>query len=529
MISGVALLMAASVAVKIIGMIFKIPIQRLIGDEGMGYFNVAYNIYAWFYILSTSGLPSAVSVLVARANAKGQTLRCERILFCAVLSFTAAGALLSGAMMLSSGALSGASGLYGARYAVLCIAPTLMFSAVSSAVRGYYQGLGIMWPTAVSQLIEALCKLILGLLFAVFSVRRGDPVYVSAALAILGISIGALLSGVFSVLTKCLYKPLCAGTDSHVGRVMPDIIRIALPITVSSSVMNLTSLIDVFLCPILLCGIGFTTSQAAEIFGNYTTLAVSLFNLPGVFIYPIAYAVSPLIASLSEKGKSRELNENVKTAFRVSAMISLPCGAGLGVLSYPILELIFTPDSASLAAPMLSMLSVSVLFSALLAVSNTVLQSTGHQNIPIISMLIGALAKLIVTFAVFRYTELGRFGIPIGTNAFYILSSLVNLLYLAVSSKGRINPITAFIRPAVASAVCALTARYVYSVSADLGKTISLFAAIFAASAVYFAVIVLIGGLTVKDLELLLGKERLSNIKNRFGKKARGTTVQKGN
>ena len=264
--SGVVILTAANLIVKIIGLLFKIPMANTFGDEVMGYYNSAYAIYTFFYMISTAGLPVAVSIMIAESRAKGKLRQIKRIFTVTVGLFFLIG--LAGMAMMFFG-----SGWYSAdvlkaeptKYSIMVIAPMLFLICISSAIRGYFQGFQQMMPTAVSELIEAFCKLAVGIALAAYAADRYPGQYhIIAAYAAIGLTVGAGLSMIFLVVSKLLFNESrytkefldkCGGenTDSDPsGKIIKRLITIALPITISSSIMSLTGMIDSILVQRLL-------------------------------------------------------------------------------------------------------------------------------------------------------------------------------------------------------------------------------------------------------------------------------------
>lgn len=476
----------------------------------MGYFNIAYNVYAWFYMVSTAGLPLAVSVMIARADAEGNGARCRKIFRCAIILFSVIGITGASLMAVFSHKLADASAVKLSYLCMLYIAPTLLFVCISSAVRGYYQGYGIMWPTGISQVTEAAGKMTFGLLFAVKSLEAGNPLYVTSACAILGITFGSALSALFCLLVKGFYRIKTENSAGDAGNVLWKMLSIALPVTLSASVMNLTSIADVFIAPGRLQSIGFTQAQATEIFGNYTTLAVSMFNMPSVFIYPIAYAVVPALTSAITKGEIGKSKAIINSAFKVAVIFSLPCSVGLAVLSEDVLKLIFPDQSAILASPMLTVLSASVFLCALVAISNSVLQASGNEKLPIISMTAGAVVKLVSTYYLVNVPRLGRLGIPLGTDLCYITIAALNVAFALCKTKTAVNIFPVFGKPLIASGVCGLTAYYVNEwLSTKLLSDARVLISIAAASAVYFIALFALRGLDKHDISILPKSEKI--------------------
>ena len=193
--------------------------------------------------------------------------------------------------------------------------------------------------------------------------------------------------------------------------------KIALPVALSSSVMNLTALADVFIAPSRLISIGYTQAQATEKFGNYSTLCVSFANLPATFIYPLTSAALPALSYARASKDINRADEIAYNTFKTALFISLPCSVGLGVLSYQALSVVFPAPSSALGAPMLTALSPSVVLCALLAVTDTLLQSCGKPFYPVISMLFGSGIKILSLYILFKIPSLDRLAVPFGTFA----------------------------------------------------------------------------------------------------------------
>ncbi len=456
-LSGAAILFAANIIVKLTGVAFKIPVQRLIGDTGMGYFNVAYNIYVWFYLLSTSGLPVTVSVCVARALAEGKSERCGKIYKTSVTVFSVIGLLFTAAMMIFCKSLSSLSGIDNSYLCIALIAPSVLAACISSAVRGYYQGFGVMWVTAASQVIESLGKAVFGLLFAYISTKAGNALYVTSAYAISGVTLGTVLSAIFCLIIKSFYKKIKNGKRICKEKVFPQILKTALPVTLSSSVMNLSALSDVFIAPSRLISIGYTEAQATEIFGNYSTLCVSFANLPTAFIYPLTSAALPALSyAYASKDKDRA-NGLAFNTVKTALFISLPCAVGLGVLSYQALSVVFPVQSSALAAPMLTALSPSVVLCAMLAVTDMLLQSCGKPAYPVVSMLFGSGIKIASMLLLFKITAVDRLAIPFGTCLCYLTALILNIKFCSNEYRLK-NKADLIIKPAFCSAVCGISA-----------------------------------------------------------------------
>ena len=520
--SGVLILTISNLIIKVIGLMFKIPMNHIVGDEGMGYYNSAYTFYTYLYMLSTAGLPTAISIMVSDSRAKCQFNQVKRILKVSLALFIGIGIVGTCVMLFGAGAMSTAIGAENTKYSMMAIAPTLFLICISSALRGYFQGYQQMVPTAISQLIEAVCKLGLGIGFALYAIGQGYPIYIVAAYAALGLTIGVGLGMMFLVFSKLLFKEQQYDEEYLLDReedrstlpgkeLFKKLFMIALPITVSASVMSLTNLIDTAIVQRLLQMTGLTQVAATELYGNYTSLAVPMFNLPPVLIYPISYSIVPLLSAARQKGDTLRCKLVMESSMRVAMLIGIPCGLGLAALSKPILSLFYKASSVELAAPLLTLLAPSTAFICILSVTNAILQANGFERKPLVSMLIGALVKVVTNF--FLIQHIGMKGTPISTFLCNLTVTLINL-YFVKKHVGVLPKLSGlFGKPLFASILCAITAFISYSfIYRILPSKLAVVPAIFLAFLVYFVAIFLVRGVSGDDIKLLPKGEKLYNI-----------------
>lgn len=540
-VSGVFVLTIANVLVKAIGLLFKIPMQHMIGDEGMGYFNAAYTIYTWFYMISTAGLPIAISILVSENRVKGNFPQVKRIFKFALSLFLVIGLVGSSLMMLFSRQFASTVSSE-AMWCIISIAPTLFFICITSAFRGYFQGYQQMLPTAISEVIESGGKLVLGLLFAHWAQNGGYELFCStlssfgieppaklpfvAAAAIFGLTVGVFLGMIFMWFVKLFFKEAIynleysnlPNPDTSVlpgKELLSKIFFIALPITISSSVMSLANLVDLLLMSNLLQASGLSAEGATAAYGNYTTLAVPMFNLPPVLIYPIATAIVPMLSARLTANRENDSRRIIFSSLKVAAIIALPCALGMSAMSYPILSMLYTNDSALIAAPLLSVLSIAVFFLGMLSITNSILQAYKMQWLPIISMVSGAAVKLISEFILI--SNFGIIGTPISTLLCYITCSTLNFIFVAKFTK-IIPPLKLFIKPLVAALCCAAAALGSYTLLCSaLGEgKITTILSILIAGIVYLVMLLLVKCFDKEDFEILPKGEKIYSLFRRF-------------
>ncbi|MBR0303545.1 MAG: polysaccharide biosynthesis protein [Clostridia bacterium] len=539
--SGVLVLTLSNIIVKVLGAFLKVPLasSSLLGNEGIGYYQAAYEIYVWFYTISTVGLPIAVSIMISGARAKGRFADTKRM-FKVIFAVFAAIGVVGTAIMASFSALFARAYNQPIEWCILVISPTLLLVCISSAYRGYFQGYQSMTPTAISEVIEAVGKFALGIIFAKYAINRGYPLYIVAAYALVGLTVGTGLGMVYLFITKRVFREsdynvsLDVKEDSAYRSSAKTIIKtlfiIGIPITISSSVMSLTNVIDGMILSNRLQWLGYSQSLAIKLFGNYKALAVTMFNLPPALIYPISASIVPLL-SRAVSGKDHKLiKDTMNSSLKITAIIALPCAFGLSALSKPLLGLLFKDEFAvNSAAPLLSVLAPSIFFLAMLSITNSFLQAHGHEKLPIISMIAGAVMKLLTTFVLIgligkingappdgvglenidaKYLAV-MFAAPIGTFLCYLATMLFNFFFVAkkIGFVPKIGKL--FIKPFIAALCCAGTAFVSYYYIPIGSSTVRCGIAVILAALVYLAVILLSRTLEKEDIMLLPKGERI--------------------
>ena len=453
--SGVIVLALSTCLVKLIGVLYKIPMMKYLGPEGMGYFNSAYEIYTLFFIISTAGLPVALSIMISESKTAGKLKNMRRIFSVSLVLLGFIGTLGTVFMGALYDKLSFLINNPEARFCILAISPTVLFICISSAIRGYFQGNQIMWPTAVSQVIESLGKLGLGLTFAIIGISKGYSMPRVAAFAVLGLTIGVAISMTFLLICKLIYKPRTDGAPS-IREAQPSyviirrLLAIAIPITLSSAVMSITRLIDMaMILNRLVVALGYSHEMANEIYGSYSTMAVSIYNLPTTLITAIALPIVPMLTSaFGSKDKLKE-QSTVASAVKLTALIAFPSTLGLAVFAKPILELLFSsrPEEIEYVAPLLSILGLSVFLSCMITLTNAILQAYKMVNLPIISMLAGAAVKIVSSFILIGIENVNIYGAPMSTFLSTLTIVVINV-YFIVKKIGKMERVSVlFARP----------------------------------------------------------------------------------
>ena len=499
--SGVLALSLSAVIVKIIGLVYKIPMLRLLGSEGMGYFNSAYEIYALLCVISTAGLPVAMSVMISRRRDGA-----ESIFKVSIRLFLVLGVLGSALMLIFSYPLSVFLGSDKSFYSILAIAPTLFFVCVTSAYRGYFQGLSRMMPTAVSQVIEALGKLVLGLLFAYVALIAGFAVEAVAAFAVLGLLCGSAISSLYLLLVKRFKREtLQIGFYSNTREITKDLISSAFPITLSSAVVSVTKMIDMTMILRRLQDIGYSGEQAFSAYGGYTTLCLPLFSLAPALIGSVAMPILPKLSSAIAREDRETQTETVNDGMRLTSIIAMPVSVGLALYSKEILELLFRGEDSAIdmCAPLLTLLALSITFSGMVTLGNAILQSYGRPSLPLLSMAVGAVIKIILAFFLIGNISINIAGAPISTFFCDLVINIVNFHFIIRLVPGKLDIGKAFVAPFAAAVISIGASKIIYgAISAKLGDgTILTLCAIALAAILYLVTCIALRVIDVNEIK----------------------------
>ncbi len=513
--SGVAVLTVSTVIVKIIGLAYKIPLFAVIGTDGMGYFNTAYEIFALLCGVSTSGMPVAVSMLVSSAYEAGNTERAKGIYRTSSALLLTKGVLFSSLLAVFARQISHAVGNPDAYLALLAISPSLLFCCMAGAVRGYFQGKRMMLPTAVSQLTEAVGKLVFGVGFAVLGMNMGMGFAVSAALAVLGVSVGSLFSALYLLLKKRneeMPKSEKAMEKQKTGKYFFELLYISLPITVCSALTGTSRIIDMTFILRRLSDIGVSSLEANRIYGAYTTLALPVFGLVPAFVPPITESLIPrLSAAIAAKNKS-EQSRAIYNAFRLTVFLGMPASMAISLYSGDIIYLLFGAgrEELAIAAPLLSALGASVLFSCLITATNAVLQSSRKVMLPIISLLVGAVVKAVGAYILIGNENIGAMGAAVSTLLSNIAVLGINMIFIYKYVSKEAGVFASLPKPFLASAISVLASYAVYLPVRSLtgGGRLPFLCAAAVAVGVYLGLCLLLGVVSKNDLLFLFQKKK---------------------
>lgn len=574
---GAGVLTIATLLVKGLSALYKLPLTNyLLGTVGIAYFTRAYAIYTPLYSISMAGLPIAVSKLVSQSVELGRVRDARRIFNVSRKLFFLVG--LFGTILLAAIAYPYANSFSKSPesfMSILAIAPCIVFCCMMSSFRGYYEGLKNMTPTSVSQVIEALVKLVFGLAATWIFIARCKSYYAAnnvngvatilgrtvtqeadlmkaiypyaSAVAIFGVTLGSMV-GLLYLYIHYKRKGFGFTREELVNSPPPksdkalrkQIITIATPIALSSLIVNISNIIDDVMIGNRLnhaINIGkdivkgmyqyslVSSGTSDELIKDYLygvhASVVNVKNLIPTITMSIGVSVIPMLASAWEAKNKRKIRVTVESAIRMTMMLALPAGLGIAALSGPILELLYSKQThmIPIAAPMLCVYGFGmVMFSVASPITN-MLQAVGRLDVPIKSVAIGSIVKIILNFILIGNPHVNINGAVWSTMVCYIVMLSINCTALLKVTKVKIDYSSVLIKPLIAATVCGLVALFSNTLLAEklaLNSKISALFSICIGGAFYAAVLLLIKGISRDDVEMLPKGEKIAKALAKF-------------
>ena len=504
LLSGAALLTLSTFFVKLVGLLYKIPMLSLLGAEGMGYFNSAYELYILIVGAATAGLPVALSVLLSGALAKGDLPLAKRIDRTALFLCLLLGICGSSTLVLFARRFCELIKSPNAYLSILSIAPTLFFTCLSASFRGYFQGHSNMAPTAISQVAEAFLKLVFGVFFSSLAKSRGCPVEVVAASAGAGLSLGSALTCLWLAVVKRRadkgQREILPSGDTI--SVLKGLSRLSLPITLGVSLSGAARILDMTMILRRLQSIGMDAATANSIYGSYSTLALSVYGLLPSLVSSVCLPLVPLLSAAHASGDVKREEELVHDGFRLIALFSVPGAVGITAFSKEILTLLFSGQSEAVgvAAPLLSCLGISAFLSCMIGGIQSVLHARKIVVRPLFAMLAGTFLKSVLAYFLIGNPSFAILGAPISTLFCNLLVTLLGMAILA-KGKGREPCAKVFFAPLLASLGSVGVFASVFShIQGSLKGSKALFlCGLFLSVILYFALAFLLGSLKRED------------------------------
>lgn len=528
-----AILAVATVLTKVIGVIYRIPLANILGDAGNGFYGYAYQIYAMALMVSSLSLPTAVSKLVSAKLAAGQKRNSVRVFRCSMLFAVVVGAVVTAAVFFGADAIS----VYAMKsplsvYALQMLAPGLFLVAVMAVIRGYFQGLGSMMPTAVSQIIEQLIRAVISIagasIFVDIGTRAGEkageellgPAY-GAAGATLGTVLGALIALVFLIFVVWAYRGQMSrqyrtdrsGKEDSYRHILKVLVLTAVPILFSTAIYNINQILDLTIFNHIMDAQGYVEEEYMALQGIYSGKYDTLVNVPLSIPWALCSSVVPSLTAAVATRSRRLVHEKIDQTLRITMVITIPCGVGFLVLASPLMVLLYN-DASRTPAYLLMLGSAVVVLYAWSSISNSILHGLNHISSPAKNACIALVVHLIAFVIMMTVFKMNVYALAAGNIVFAACMCWLNQRKVHKVCGFRMNIMDTFVKPFIASAVMGIV-TYAVHLALDLligGRWIPTIIAIFAAMLVYVVVVLKIGTLSDEDIEALPMGARLLRL-----------------
>ena len=502
-----SVLAAASLIVRFIGFLYRLPLTELIGDRGNAIYSAGYYIYTFLLILSSAGLPAAISRLVSTRIAKGEYRNAQKIFRVSMIFAGAAGAIGMLVLFFFAEPIAKMVDSPNSVYCLQTLAPTLLIVGVMSVYRGYLQGMNIMTPTAVSQIFEQVFNAVFSVYLAWVLVKQSIPLGAAGGTA--GTGIGALAGLIVVMIFYNRMKPEIRHNmrieekgiyQETTGEAFKKLVVTAFPIIAGTAVFSMTNLIDMKMVMSGLMSSGaFTEAEAEVLYGQLSGKYVTLTTFPVSISSAMATAAIPNIAMAVTVGNKKEVKRKINTALKLAMIISIPAAVGIGVLGDQILRMLF--PSYPEGGVLLKVGAISIAFLSFCQIVTGVLQGIGKIQVPVIGALFGAVVKIALNWILIRIPSINVVGAVISTDVCYLVASIFNVIMLMRYTKTRVNFSGVLIKPTIGSIIMGIGCVIGYKViSLVFGNTISTLLTIIVAVIIYLLVMIFIRGITEEDL-----------------------------
>lgn len=527
---GAAIYTIGIIIIKILGAVYKIPLGNILGDEGFGHFGLTYKIYNVFLTISTAGIPVAMSRLISESDTINRDQQVRRIFQVSLWAFIGLGAFGTIIMMAFPTGLAAMMGDIQASRCIFVMAPSVLLVCVAAAYRGYAQGHSDMIPTTVSQVVETAVKVLVGLAAAIILHRMGKSVEICAAGAILGTTVSSLAAMLYmQIKVHRKYEvnpPVRPDSDVPDSRkkILWDLLRIGVPITISTSVMSLIQLADSMITLNQLQNAAGYTANAAYVLNGVYEKALTVYNVPSAFVVPFLSSLVPAVAAARIRGDLDEACDVAENAMRMCTLLCLPMAVGMAVLAVPCMQVLY-PGSADQGGILLFELGITCYFMTMSLMTNSILPANGNERLPLISILLGGVTKIVVTYTLVGNPAVNIYGAPIGTLCCYLVMLATNLYFMARNMKRPMRIGRIIVRPGISVAVMGVAAWSVWSLlhglmggmtaeimDRPLNVLIPFAAAVATGVVVYFVMIIALRAITLEDMKLIPKGEKVAKL-----------------
>ncbi|AJG96802.1 stage V sporulation protein B [Clostridium beijerinckii] len=499
LIKGSIILGVAGILTRFLGLFFRWPLIMLIGDEGIGYYQMSYPLYM-FFIAMASGVPVAISKMISEKNATNDVYGSFEVMKESAILMTIIGTGTTLALFFFARPIvSFLKWDPKAYYSLIGISFAPIVISFVTIFRGFFQGLQNMTPSAISQIIEQIGRVIFGVGLAVFLLPRG--IEYSAGGAAFGATAGAVLGGAYLYSNyKRVKKRYAIKRVRSNPEILNTILKIAIPISLGTTVSSIMNLIDSILVPQKLLDAGFTNVQSTVLYAQLTGKASVIVNIPLTLSMAICTSLIPIIAENFILKKQKELKNKIDASMKMASVIAIPCTFGLFFLAEPVMKFIFPGRFEGIE--ILKYLSLTIPFIIITQTTTAILQGTGHYIKPVINLLIGCLIKIVLTWVLVPMQMFNIYGAVLASFGAYLTVSILNIVMMKFTLRVRLNLYEILIKPCYASSIMMLIVLISYNIlyKNTISNGISCLTSIFLGMIVYIIMIIVFKVFNVEEI-----------------------------
>lgn len=566
-VQGAMILMIGTMTVKVVSMLFKIPVSNMLGGTGYSYFTNAYEIFNLISTIATAGFPVAISKMVSENCVVGKYRDNRKIFRISRMFFLLTGLACMSVMMLGAGMFARMIPNPGAKLSIICLAPAVLTCCLMSAYRGYYQGMQNMYPTSISQIIEAVTKMIfgLGLSWVVLYATRKEyaalgtvlgHVYSTAeqaqavmaqlasAAAVLGVSISTAAGLIYLILR---WRKLGDGVKEEAVMYAPkpqssktllkSVIMIGIPVCMGSLAINLSGVIDLMTVTGRLADVMNTAPQTllasyaghipqAEIlnnsvhnylYGAYSGKAGVIANLVPALTTGLAVSALPAVAESFAKGNRLRTQKSVGMVLRITAIVCIPAGLGISALPKEVCQLFFGySNEVAVGAPLLRVLGLASIFIAMTGTINSLLQAVGRVSLPVKLILIGSAIKLAMNYILVGVPSFNIQAAPWSTLVCYLVITVLSL-YALYRSIGSVGLFGIFMKPLLAGLLCAEGAKLTQNLLIQfIPSRFTVLISVTVGAIIYLLGLLMLKAIKKEDIMMLPKGEKMAKLLEKY-------------
>lgn len=490
----------AGILARFLGLFFRWPLIMLIGDEGVGYYQMSYPLYM-FFVAMASGVPVAISKMISERRVKGDIQGVFEIVkeSTILMMFLGIGTTLI-LFIFAKPIIKFVQWDMKSYYALLGISFAPFVISIMTIYRGFFQGLQNMTPSGMSQILEQIGRVIIGVGLAILLLPKG--IEYAAGGAAFGAAAGGTIGATYLYEKyKKVKKQMWNKKIKSNPEILTSILKIALPISIGTTVGTIMSLIDSILVPQKLLQAGLTSEGATILYAQLTGKANVITNIPLTLSMALGTSLIPIIAENYVMNRKRDLESKVQLSLKLSMLIAMPCTLGLFFLAGPIMKLIFPGKYDGIE--IMRYMSLAVPFIIITQTTTSIMQGIGHYIRPIINLFIGCIVKVILTFILVSMPNINIYGAVIASISAYFVATILNIISLKRRLHLKLDIFQGFIKPIVASLfmITGVVAAYLFLFNKTSSNGSSCLVAIFLGIIIYIALILLLKVFSIDEIK----------------------------